>query len=86
MNVKELITHLQGLPEDATVLVAKDKDINAFSPADEAFSAGLYFADSPYSGEFVSNEDGSEEEDSDEFDEGYYATNGVPAVVIWPLD
>jgi hypothetical protein len=99
MTVGKLIEVLQGLPQDALVVLAKDSEGNDYSPIpgdpDYAYCLGTYIPESTWHGEFhwpdpteeTEAEDGDEEED-DEGDEDEYEPDpdAVVAVCLWPTN
>ena len=76
MNVKELIEHLQKLPQEAEVIMSKDSEGNAFSPYVDFSDKYHYVPESTSCGYLWGYDD--EEEESEKPD------NAVPCVVLWP--
>lgn len=52
MTITDLITKLQTLPADATVVMSKDAEGNEFSPLED-FTVGDYEPETTWSGEFT---------------------------------
>ena len=86
MKVRELIEMLREHDQEREVIMAKDAEGNGFSPFYEAATAS-YRADSKWSGEIglepadltpAQKKQGYSEEDALE--------DGVPALVLWPVN
>lgn len=72
MTVTELIKVLEEMPGNTVVVMSKDGEGNSFSPLYEAEQA-FYLADSTWSGERESEEDG-------------ISDDAVTAVFLWPVN
>lgn len=86
MTLDELRAALDALnlPGDTIVVMAKDREGNGLSPAD-AVEAGMYFAETTWSGErYLTEEQRLAEPDPDD----YYPApdDAVPAVFLWPTN
>jgi hypothetical protein len=78
MNVAQLKEALTNLPDDCLVVLAKDAEGNTFSPVEE-LSEGLYSPIRSWFGDFIQLENVG--------DENYFQLpEGIPAVVIWPVN
>ena len=82
-TVKELIALLQKEDPERVVVLSKDGEGNGFSPFSD-FGHGAYEPDSTYSGELgiekltdKLKEQGYTEED---------VCDGIPALVLWPIN
>ncbi len=56
MTVKELIAHLAVFPQDAQVIIARDRAGNGYSPAD-ALDEAHYTAETTWRGEIDDEDD-----------------------------
>jgi len=81
MKVSELIEYLKELPQDAQVVLAKDGEGNSFSPLCGDHSEGVYFPNTPWSGEFASDDDKESLELLTEEIGG-----PIKAIVLWPTN
>ncbi len=70
MKVWELKKILDTVSQDAEVVLAKDAEGNSFSPADLADARCRYVEDNQWSGWVAGEKD----------------LQGVPAVVLWPIN
>ena len=95
MTVGELIEQLSNYPPDTILVMSSDEEGNSYSPLAAIDDNCMYIADSTWSGEITPRyltEDmrkaGWEEEDVyDYVEEGYEPrTDGVPAIVLWPVN
>lgn len=85
MNVKELIELLATLPQEATVVVAKDSEGNGWSPLIE-ITEGKYAPESTWSGyyidkEYIGNDEYAQPED--QLGKGFTVTD---AICLWPVN
>lgn len=85
MKVKELIALLQQEDREKEVIMSKDSEGNNYSPFDSFGNENTYVADSTWSGDtgFLEltpelKKEGYEEED--------ILTDGVPALVMYPVN
>lgn len=80
MTVKELIDRLSEQEPTRIVVLSADGEGNSYSPIADDFGAGLYVANSTWSGEIM----GEDLEGYDEDDEP--PGNGTPALVLYPTN
>lgn len=84
MKVRELLSTLMDLPQDAIVVMSSDGEGNSYSPLSDVIRDHVYAADSTWSGEIgfakmtpELEADGYGEED---------LLDGVPCVVLYPTN
>ena len=91
MKVKELIEILLDQDTEREVVLSKDSEGNAYSPAyGEISTQYLYVPDSPWGGELWSAEDDEHEDcDHDDDDEDCIPEppdGAIPCIVLWPTN
>lgn len=85
MTVGELIELLQKEDPEREVIISMDSEGNEFSPLSD-YSPELYVPDSTWSGEIYLEELTEEDiENGYTEDDVYDGTDGVKAIVLWPI-
>jgi hypothetical protein len=85
MKVKELIKLLQQEDQEAEVIMSKDGEGNSFSPFSDFGTQNCYKAECTWSGEMGFSELTPELE-KDGYGEGDIISDGVPALVLYPVN
>jgi len=87
MTVKELIEQLQKEDPERLVVMAKDPEGNGYSPLSD-FWTGAYKAETTWYGEVgaESIDDFTEEDLKAGFGEGDVISDGVPAIILTPIN
>ena len=85
MKVKELIKLLMDEDQEKEVIMSKDGEGNGFSPFADFGNTNTYLADSTWSGEMGFSEL-TEELKKDGYSEGDILSDGVPALVLYPIN
>lgn len=80
MTVTELIALLQSCPQDSVVICQADGEGNGYSPLAGIDSDCTYHAESTWSGEVHGTED---EDPEDAYED---QPDGVPCVVLFPVN
>ena len=84
MTVKELIEQLKDEDPDRLVVMQKDGEGNGYSPLCDFWTAA-YRADSTWSGE-TGLESLSEDNKKEGYSEDDVITDGVPALILTPIN
>lgn len=78
------LAKLDYLPDDTTVVLAKDAEGNGFSPL-EAAEEGMYWAETTWSGEhYLTEEQRLAKTDPDDYSQA--PDDAVRAVFLWPTN
>ena len=85
MKVKELIELLKQEDPEKEVIMSKDGEGNNFSPFADFGNVDTYLADSTWSGE-VGFSELTEELKKDGYEEEDILPDGVPALVLYPVN
>ncbi len=87
MKVKDFIKQLQGLDQEAEVIMSKDGEGNGYSPYADLNDEMVYIPDSTWSGDVAFPElteelkkDGYTEEDV------YQGDDAIKAVILYPIN
>lgn len=84
MKVRKLIELLQTQDPDREVILSKDGEGNSYSPACD-FSTGAYAAETTWCGSYGLEELTEELEKQGYLDEDVIE-DGVPCLVLWPIN
>jgi hypothetical protein len=85
MKVKELVKELQGMDQDALVVLQKDSEGNGYSPLSGADDSEHYVAESSWDG-YVGPKELTKELEEEGYTEEDIASDGVPCVVLYPVN